>query len=87
MKNPDFWAKSGPNPAHFAQKSLDPDQSLEIRTKVGALIVGLPNKSLPKPKFDTKYKVLNWDFLAGNLCIVGAKNSFKRTVKEGSSQK
>ena len=23
MKNPDFWAKSGPNPDNFAQKSPD----------------------------------------------------------------
>ena len=27
MKNPDIWAKSGPNPDHFAQKRPDPDQS------------------------------------------------------------
>ena len=27
MKNPDIWAKSGPNPDHSAQKRPDPDQS------------------------------------------------------------
>ena len=26
MKKPYFWAKSGPNPDHFAQKILDPAQ-------------------------------------------------------------
>ena len=41
MNNPDFSAKSGPNPGHFAQKSPDPDQSPEIRTKVGALVTDI----------------------------------------------
>ena len=27
MKNSDFWAKFGPNPDHFSQKSPDPEQS------------------------------------------------------------
>ena len=39
MKNLDFWAKSGPNPDQFAPKSPDPDQSPEIRTYLGALLV------------------------------------------------
>ena len=38
--------------------------------KSHAAIVGLLDKSLPKPEFDTKEQVLYWDFLARNLCIL-----------------
>ena len=37
MKNPNFWAKSGPNLDQFAPKRSDPDKSPELWTKVEAL--------------------------------------------------
>ena len=61
--------------------------------KSHAAIVGLLDKSLPKPEFDTKDQVLYWDFLAGNLCIVfdawgqGPKILSHELLKRRSTQK
>ena len=38
MKNPDFWAKTGPNTDQFAQKSPNSDQVCPIRTSIGGIL-------------------------------------------------
>ena len=63
MKNPDFSAKSGPNLDHFPQKS--PDQSPEMRTKVGALHLEC------RPLVPIKLRQLGYLNQAGLLSVYG----------------